>query len=110
MTTATDTATVLELAHLATICLVSVFAASTIFGVVGMLKAPEPTVKMALALITSGSAIRLAIAVVIVLAVFGLRLLDQISPEATIAIISGISGYLLGGQTAGRSQSTEISN
>ena len=108
MTTATDTTTVLELAHLTTICLVSAFGAVTIFGVVAMLKAPEPTVKMMLAVISSGSAIRLAIAIVIVLAVFGLRLLDQISPEATIAILSGISGYLLGGQTVGRSQPTEI--
>lgn len=110
MTTAVDAVTVLQLARLTTICLVSAFAAATVFGVVAMLKAPEPTIRLMLAFINSGSAIRLAIAVVIILAVFGLRLFDQISAEATVATLSGISGYLLGAQTVSRSQSAENSN
>jgi hypothetical protein len=67
-------------------------------------------IKVIFALINSGSVIRLATAVVIVLTVFGVRLLDKISAEATIATLSGIAGYLLGGQMANRRQSGENSN
>src|ERR1700724_3608541 len=96
-----DSAAVLELARLTTICLSVALGALALFGIVAMLKAPEAMIKVLFALINSGSIIRLATAVVIVLAVFGLRLMDKVSAEAAIATLSGIAGYLLGGQIEG---------
>jgi hypothetical protein len=77
-----------------------------LFGIVAMLKAPEPMTNVMFALINSGAVIRLATAVVIVLAVFGLRLLDKVSAEAAVATLSGIAGYLLGGQIENRRSPT----
>jgi hypothetical protein len=70
-----------------------------------MIKAPESTIKLMFALIQSGSVIRLATTVVIVLAIFVLRMVEKISAEATIVTLSGIAGYLLGGQVGSRSPS-----
>jgi hypothetical protein len=97
-----DTAAIIELARLTTISLGIAIGAFLAFGITAVIKAPEPTINLMLALIQSGSVIRLGIAVVIVLAIFGLRLIDMVSAEATIATLSGIAGYLLGGQVGFR--------
>jgi hypothetical protein len=93
-----DAATVVELTRLTTVTLAIAIGCVAIIGVVALLKAPESTTRVMLALIESGTLVRIGIATVILLAVFGLRLLDKVSAEAAIATISGVAGYLLGGQ------------
>jgi len=95
-----DASTVLELGRLTTILVGIIVAGAVIVGVVSLFKAPEPTTKIFSALVQSDSVLRMATALIIVLAVFGLRLLDKISGEATVATLSGIAGYLLGHRTA----------
>jgi hypothetical protein len=98
-----DMPSIIEIARLTTISLGMGFGALLIWGVTAMIKAPEPTIKLMLELVQSESVIRFGTAVVIILAIFGLRLTDRISAEATIATLSGIAGYLLGSHVAGRS-------
>ena len=97
-----DMNSLIELARLATICIAIVIGAFALVGVAAVFKAPEATTKVMLVLIQSGSLIRIGTAVVIVLVIFGLRLTDKVSAEATIATLSGIAGYLLGGQSSSR--------
>jgi len=98
-----DVASIIELTRLTTICLGMAIGAFTVFGIAAMIRAPEQTIKLMFALVQSGSVIQLGAAVVIILVIFGLRLTDKISAEATIATLSGIAGYLLGGHEARRS-------
>src|SRR5262249_12591743 len=83
-----DVASIIELTRLTTICLGMAIGAFTVFGIAAMIRAPEQTIKLMFALVQSGSVIRLGAAVVIILVIFGLRLTDKISAEATIATLS----------------------
>jgi hypothetical protein len=107
-----DAGMIVDLSRLTMICLSVAITAFLIFGVVALWRAPESTIKLMLALIQSGSIIRMGTALIIVLAIFGLRLTDKVSAEATIATLSGIAGYLLGGQISpsARSSSPPPSN
>jgi hypothetical protein len=93
-----ETVDVVALSRLTTIVLGMCIGAVTLIAVVGLIRAPESAIKLMLAAIQSGVVIRMTTAIVIVIVVFGLRIIDKISAEATIATLSGIAGYLLGGQ------------
>ena len=93
-----DSVDVVALSRLTTIILGMCIGAIVLIAIVALMKAPESTIKLMLAAIQSGLIIRMTTAVVIVIVIFGLRIVDKVSAEATIATLSGIAGYLLGGQ------------
>lgn len=93
-----DMNALIELSRLSTIGLAVLICATAVVGIVGLFRAPESTVNVMFAVVHSGSIIRMGTAILIVLAIFGLRILDKVSAEATIATLSGIAGYLLGTQ------------
>ncbi len=94
-----DMASIIELARLTTIGIGIVIGAFALVVSWRYSRASEATVKLMSAMVQSGSVIRMGTAVIIVLAIFGLRLTDKVSAEATSATLSGIAGYLLGSQT-----------
>jgi hypothetical protein len=93
-----DSVDVVALSRLTTIVLGMCLGAIVLIAIVALIKAPESTIKLMLAAVQSGLIIRMTTAVVIVIVIFGLRIVDKVSAEATIATLSGIAGYLLGGQ------------
>jgi hypothetical protein len=93
-----DSVDVIALSRLTTIVLGMCIGAIVLIVIAGLIKAPESTIKLRLAAVQSGLIIRMTTAVVIVIVIFGLRIIDKVSAEATIATLSGIAGYLLGGQ------------
>jgi hypothetical protein len=95
---AMDSVDVIALSRLTTIVLGMCIGAIVLIVIAGLIKAPESTIKLMLAAVQSGLIIRMTTAVVIVIVIFGLRIIDKVSAEATIATLSGIAGYLLGGQ------------
>jgi|SRR5580704_1307003 hypothetical protein len=93
-----DPSVVVELARLCAIVFGILFVAAAIVATTLVLKDPTATVRMLLGLTQTGSIIRGATALVIVLAIVALRLLDKISGDATIATLSAIAGYVLGSE------------
>jgi hypothetical protein len=104
---AMDTTTAVELGRLTTICLAFGFGTLTIVMVVALLKAPESSTRVMIAMIDSGSVIHFGIVIIIVMAVITLRLVDKISAESSIATISGVAGYVLGGERSRRRSKAE---
>jgi hypothetical protein len=104
-----EIATLNEVARLTAIIVALLIAAATAAAVVGLWKAPEQVAQITLALIQSGSVIRMAVALVIVAAIIGLRVLDKVTADSAITALSGIAGYVLGGVQVPRrrSQKTE---
>jgi hypothetical protein len=92
-----DTTTAVELGRLTTVCLAFGFATLAIIMVVALLKAPESTTRVMIAMIDSGAIIRFGIVIVLVMAVITLRLVDKVSAESSTTTISGVAGYVLGG-------------
>ncbi|GLS34342.1 hypothetical protein SAMN04488498_109210 [Mesorhizobium albiziae] len=91
---------VVELSRLTAIVLGMCIGTVALIAVVGLVRAPESTIELMLLAAQSGLVIRMTTAIVIVIAIFGLRIIDKISPDAAIATISGIAGYILGSQQA----------
>ena len=91
-------AQILEAAKYLTIITVFVAAGATIVGVIGMIKMPAETLKFMEELVKSGSLIRLATILGIVAAIVILCVVGNISGEASVAALSGIAGYVLGGE------------
>jgi hypothetical protein len=91
---------VVALSRQTTIVLGMCVGTNALITVVGLLRAPESTIKLALSAVQSGLVIRMTTAIVIVIAIFGLRIIDKISADAAIATLSGIAGYILGSQQA----------
>ena len=91
---------VVELSRLTTIVLGMCIGTIALITVVGLIRAPESTIKLVQSAVQSGLVIRMTTAVVIVIAIFGLRIIDKVSADAAIATISGIAGYILGSQQA----------
>lgn len=104
-----DSKSLTDLAFFVTTATGVVGVATAMVGIVGLLKAPEATAEVMLTMVQSGSVIRLGTAIVIVLAIFGLTLTDKISGEAAVAALSGIAGYLLGGQNVPKLRRRELS-
>ena len=86
--------------QLTSIVLGACLATIALIVIVALIRVPESAIRLLLIAIQSGLIIRMTTAIVIVIAVFGLRLANMISAEATIATLSGIAGYILGGQVA----------
>ena len=72
--------------------------ATTVVASIILLKSPENGGKLLISLIGNGNIIRLTTVGMIIVGVLILRFFDKISPEATIATLSGIAGYVLGGE------------
>jgi hypothetical protein len=91
---------IVAISQLTTIILGMCLGSIVLIIVAALFKAPEATVQLLSVAVQSGLIIRMTTALVIALAVFGLRLANLISAEAAIATLSGIAGYVLGGQAA----------
>jgi hypothetical protein len=89
-----------ELAKFTTITIAIVCGTTALVCVVALLKAPELTARVLLTATRNGNVTKLGGALVIVLAIFGLRMTDRINGDAAAAVLSGIAGYLLGDQTS----------
>jgi hypothetical protein len=63
--------------------------------VAALFRVPEATIQLLSTAVQSGLIIRMTTAIVIVIAVFGLRLSNLVSAEATIATLSGIAAIFL---------------
>jgi hypothetical protein len=94
---------IVVISQLTTIILGMCIVALVFIIVAALFKAPEATVQLLSVAVQSGLIIRMTTAIVVVVVVFGLRLANLVSAEATIATLSGIAGYILGGQMALRS-------
>jgi hypothetical protein len=92
-----DIDALIAIARLSAILMGIVIISGAAISIAGLMRAPEAFSKVIFALIQSGSLIRMATALVIVAAIVGLRVLDKVSGEASIAALSGIAGYVLGG-------------
>ena len=53
-------------------------------------------------LIERANIVQMLTVVMIIMAAVGLRLLDKITPEAVVSMLSGIAGYVLGGSGRNR--------
>jgi len=85
-----------------------VVAALAVMGGIAFYKGKD-TAEAFTTLIQRANIIQMLAVVMIIMAAVGLRLLDKITPEAVVSILSGIAGYVLGGvaRTGQDAQRTE---
>jgi cobalamin biosynthesis protein CbiG len=92
------------LAWMATGIIVTTIISGAAVAIVGRLKAPEAFTADLRQLIAAGSIIRLATILSIVAVLAALCALDKIKGDATVAALSAIAGYVLGGERAARAE------
>ncbi|HEY2007663.1 MAG TPA: hypothetical protein VGH23_01645 [Rhizomicrobium sp.] len=88
----------LEVTQLVAIILIVGMVCAIGFGIVSTLKSPELVASVLARLTQTGSIIRLGTILTIVVVVFVLRLFEKIPADATITLLSGIAGYVLGAE------------
>lgn len=80
-----------------TIMVVVVSVCATIIGGIAFWKTEKGGAKTFSLLVQRASAIQMATVVLIILGACSLRMLNLISSEAVVSILSGVAGYVLGG-------------
>lgn len=90
------------------ILIATVVIAGALVAIIGLWRAPETILKVSLAIIGSDGATQTIVTIIVIASTVVLRLLDKISPEATVAMLSLVVGYVLGGIRKKRRTVTEV--
>jgi hypothetical protein len=89
----------LQLMGLLTIAVCVIAVCGTVVATAALRKTEKRAFESLSSILTRAGAVQLLTVQVIVVSTFVLRLLDSLSADATVSVLSGIAGYVLGNYT-----------